>query len=72
VLLDLGLPKVTGFDVIQNLKEQNPAVRIVITTGYLGVDLKSELFRAGVKDCIHKPYLIDDVVKRLGSLIENP
>ena len=70
VLLDLGLPKVTGFDVIQNLKEQNPAVRIIITTGYLGADLKSELFRAGVKDCIHKPYLIDDVVEKLGSLIE--
>jgi CheY-like chemotaxis protein len=71
VLLDLGLPKVTGFDVMRHLKEQNPGVSIIVTTGYLGAELKSELFRAGVKDCVHKPYLIDDVIQRLGSVIEN-
>jgi DNA-binding response OmpR family regulator len=71
VLLDLGLPKITGLDVIPKLKEQNPGVNIIITTGYLEADLKAELFRSGVKDCIHKPYLIDDVVERVGTLIEN-
>ena len=71
VLLDLGLPKVTGLDVISKLKEQNPRVNIIITTGYLEADLKAELFRTGVKDCIHKPYLVDDVVERVGTLLEN-
>jgi two-component system, cell cycle sensor histidine kinase and response regulator CckA len=72
VLLDLGLPKITGLDVIPKLKEQNPRVKIVITTGYLQPELKAELFRAGVKDCIHKPYLINHVIERLGSLLETP
>jgi PAS domain S-box-containing protein len=71
VLLDLGLPKITGLDVIPKLKERNPHVKILITTGYLQPELKAELFRAGVKDCIHKPYLINHVVERLGSLLEN-
>jgi CheY-like chemotaxis protein len=71
VLLDLGLPKITGFDVIPKLKEQNPGVNIIITTGYLEADLKAELFRAGVKDCIHKPYLVDDILARVGSLLGN-
>jgi PAS domain S-box-containing protein len=71
VLLDLGLPKITGLDVIPKLKEQNPRVSIIITTGYLEADLKAELFRTGVKDCIHKPYFVDDVVKRVGTLLEN-
>jgi PAS domain S-box-containing protein len=70
VLLDLGLPKITGLDVIPKLKEQNPRVSIVITTGYLEPELKAELFRAGVKDCIHKPYLVNEVVEKLGSVIE--
>jgi len=45
VLLDLGLPKVTGMDVIPKLKEQNPAVNIVIASGYLEPELKAELSR---------------------------
>jgi CheY-like chemotaxis protein len=71
VLLDLGLPKVTGLEVIHRLKEFNPGVKILVATGYLEPELKSEIFRAGVKDCINKPYLVHDVVERLGSLIES-
>jgi PAS domain S-box-containing protein len=71
VLLDLGLPKITGFEVIPRLKEQNPGVNVIITTGYLEADLKAKLFRTGVKDCIHKPYLVDDVIQRIGTLLEN-
>ena len=71
VVLDLGLPKITGFDVIHELKEQNPGIRIIITTGYLEPQVKSELFQAGVKDCIYKPYSVDDLVEKVGSLIEH-
>ena len=71
VLLDLGLPKVTGLEVIPKLKELNPGVKILVATGYLEPELKSEIFRAGVKDCINKPYLVHDVLERLSSLIES-
>lgn len=71
VLLDLGLPKVPGIDVIQKLKEHNPTVKIVVATGYLEPELKSEIFRCGVTDCINKPYVIRDVLDKLGSLIES-
>ena len=71
VVLDLGLPKITGFDVMRELKEQNPGVSIIITTGYLQPELKPELLQAGVKDCIYKPYLVDDLVEKVGSLIEH-
>jgi CheY-like chemotaxis protein len=52
VLLDLGLPKVTGLDVIPRLKSLNPAVRIIIATGYLQPELKAEILRAG-RDGLH-------------------
>ncbi|HXV82680.1 MAG TPA: response regulator, partial [Candidatus Binatia bacterium] len=71
VVLDLGLPKVSGFDVIQKLTEESPSVRIIITTGYLEPDLKPELFPAGVKDCIYKPYVVDDVVEKVGFVIQH-
>jgi signal transduction histidine kinase/ActR/RegA family two-component response regulator len=71
VVLDLGLPKVSGFDVIHKLMDQSPSVNIIITTGYLQPDLKPELFQAGVKDCIYKPYVVDDLVEKVGFLIEH-
>jgi CheY-like chemotaxis protein len=46
-------------------------VKIVVATGYLEPELKSEIFRAGVKDCLSKPYLIHDVLERLESLVQN-
>jgi PAS domain S-box-containing protein len=69
VLLDLGLPKIAGVDVMRKLNEQNPGVRFVITTGYLEPALKAELFQAGVTDFIYKPYAVDDLLEKLGSLI---
>ncbi len=71
VLLDLGLPKVTGMDIIPKLKEQNPAVNIVIASGYLEPELKAELFRTGVRDCINKPYFVNDVLEKLVTVIES-
>ena len=72
VLLDLGLPKMTGMDVIPKLREQNPDVNIVIATGYLEPELKAELLRAGVRECIHKPYLLNEVLETLDAVLETP
>jgi two-component system, cell cycle sensor histidine kinase and response regulator CckA len=72
VLLDLGLPKMTGMDVIPKLREQNPHVNIVIATGYLEPEVKAELLRAGVRDCIHKPYLLNEVLEKLDAVLESP
>jgi len=69
VLLDLGLPKINGIEVIAKLQEINPGVKIVITTGYLDADLKAQLFRTGIKECVHKPYLIADIINTLGAIV---
>jgi CheY-like chemotaxis protein len=67
ILLDLDLPKISGRDVLVKLKTEKPDVKIVIATGYLEPDLRSEIERAGLKHFIHKPYILDDVVKIVQS-----
>jgi two-component system, cell cycle sensor histidine kinase and response regulator CckA len=69
VLLDIGLPKVAGRDVLLKIKNENPDVKVVIASGYLEPKLKSEIDRAGVKYFLPKPYRPDEVVKALQSLI---
>ncbi|HZD40303.1 MAG TPA: ATP-binding protein, partial [Terriglobales bacterium] len=68
VLLDMGLPKMAGQEVLLKLKQENPAVKAVVASGYLEPELRSELKRAGVDYFLHKPYKSDEVVKTLGSL----
>jgi CheY-like chemotaxis protein len=63
ILLDLGLPKISGQDVLVRLKTEKPEVKIVVASGYLEPDLSSVIERAGVKHFVQKPYDLDEVVK---------
>ena len=71
-LVDLNLPKAKGSEVIRTLKQQNPRVKIIVASGYLEPEMKSQLLKAGVKDYIQKPYTVDDVIKRLQSMCAIP
>jgi CheY-like chemotaxis protein len=68
ILLDLGLPKISGQDVLVKLKTEKPEVKIVVASGYLEPDLSSEIERAGVKHFVQKPYNLDEVVKIVQSV----
>jgi PAS domain S-box-containing protein len=70
VLLDVGLPKIAGEDILRKMKQENPAVKIVISSGYLEPELKSKIDQAGVKHFLQKPYLPDDVLKTFRSVME--
>ena len=70
VLLDVGLPKITGWQLLLTMKEENPDVRVVIASGYLEPKMKAEMSHAGVKHLVNKPYVLDEVVKTVKILIE--
>ena len=70
VLLDVGLPKVKGMDVLLKMKDENPGVRVVIASGYLDPKVKTEMHHAGVKDFVDKPYMLPEVLETLRSLTE--
>jgi signal transduction histidine kinase/ActR/RegA family two-component response regulator len=73
VLLDIGLPKMAGEEVLQKMKQQNPNVKVVIASGYLDPELKARMDRAGVQYFLPKPYLPDKVIKILqGAIDANP
>ena len=71
VLLDLGLPKVSGWEVFKNLKQENPDVCIVVASGYMEPDLKNRMHDAGVEHFIEKPYKLDQLVETLHGVMEH-
>ena len=70
VLLDVGLPKVSGVDVLRKMKKENPDVRVVVASGYLDARMKTEMYRAGVKAFLDKPYLLPEMLETLRSVTE--
>jgi two-component system, cell cycle sensor histidine kinase and response regulator CckA len=74
VLLDLGLPKISGWEVFNYLKQQNPDLCIVVASGYMEPDVKSRMHDAGVEHFIEKPYRLDQLVQTLHGVwsTDNP
>jgi PAS domain S-box-containing protein len=63
VLTDLGLPTITGLDVCQRIKAIKSNERVVLATGYLDPEMKTELLKTGIKHFLYKPYDLKRVLK---------
>jgi signal transduction histidine kinase/CheY-like chemotaxis protein len=69
VLLDIGLPKVPGWEVMRRMKEINPAVKIIVASGNIAPELRADMHRVGVNDFVDKPYTFDGVAERLENIM---
>jgi two-component system phosphate regulon sensor histidine kinase PhoR len=61
VLLDLKMPGMEGMEVLERAKEVNPALLIVVITGYATVDSAVEAMKKGAYDFIAKPFTPDQL-----------
>jgi PAS domain S-box-containing protein len=68
VLLDMGLPRVSGREVLRKIRNENPDAKIVVTSGYVEPALKLEIDQTHAR-LLHKPYTPNDVFEIVQSLI---
>jgi len=71
VITDLGMPMMGGLDAAIRIKQLNPAVPIILITGW-GTDLESERPKADLVDAvISKPFDIDKLLTLVRHLSNN-
>ena len=70
VLSDMGLPKLGGWEMFQKMKEINGKVKAILASGYFDPNVKMDLLKAGAKDFIQKPYIPDQILKRIREVID--
>ena len=71
-IVDLGMPGVSGFDVIRQLKESyGAAVHVIVLTGQDDEASRSEAFDAGTDDYVLKPIGVAEVRRRVSAAIRN-
>jgi two-component system response regulator PhoP len=68
-IIDLGLPKLAGLEVIRRLRAAGKAFPILILTARDNWQDKVEGLQAGADDYVAKPFHIEEVLARLQALL---
>ncbi|MCF7803354.1 MAG: response regulator [Candidatus Marinimicrobia bacterium] len=68
VFCDLTLPDISGWDIVQHIKDNTPETEVVIISG-MGDSIDQEkLSEHNIDNVIHKPFQITDVQSVLADL----
>jgi PAS domain S-box-containing protein len=70
ILSDMGLPRLGGWEMFQQMKELDAGVKVILASGYFDPNLKMDLLKAGAKDFIQKPYVPDTILRRIREVID--
>ena len=65
VLLDLIMPKMDGEECYRRIREIDPAIRVVVATGYSDRVKESEILQQGAAGLIRKPYRLSELSRML-------
>lgn len=67
VITDVRMPKVNGFTLLKNIKNQNPLIPVLIITGYNFAYAKEQALECGADGFLAKPFRIS----KIEELIQN-
>ncbi len=70
VILDLGMPRMSGWECLKRLKEMDPAVKVLVATGHGGGDVESRVRELGASEFIHKPYNFVELATKLRRILD--
>ena len=71
VISDLGLPKIAGNEVFKRIKQIDQNAHIILASGFIDPGLKRELEKEGAKYFIKKPYVPEQVLRTIRSLLDS-
>ncbi len=72
VILDMTMPGMGGRETFEKLKEFNPGVRAILSTGYSEDERARQMLAMGVKAFVQKPYRIDDLASAVRRILDAP
>ncbi|WP_267222135.1 response regulator transcription factor [Dyella silvae] len=68
-IIDLGLPKMSGMDLIKSLREAGQRYPILILTARGGWQDKVEGLKHGADDYLVKPFHVEELLARINALV---
>lgn len=71
VLLDLGLPSMSGIDVLLEMRALNADAKIIVVTGYPSTETTLRSLQSGALAIIQKPVDVPSLLKKIATVL-NP
>ena len=68
-IVDLGLPEMSGLDIIRNVREKGKTYPILILTARDRWEDKVDGLEAGADDYVVKPFHVEEVIARVNALL---
>lgn len=68
-VLDLGLPRRSGLEVLQNWRKRGNRLPVIVLTARDAWHEKVEGFKAGADDYLGKPFHIEELLARINALV---
>jgi len=69
ILLDIRMPGVDGMEVLRQVRESRPDIRIIILTAYGTIELAVEAMKLGAVDFIQKPFVPEQIRERVARVM---
>ena len=69
IILDIMLPYMNGYEVLENLRKQNITTPVIMLTAKNGIDDKIKGFKMGADDYLVKPFHREELLVRLEAMI---
>ncbi|MFA6100902.1 MAG: ATP-binding protein [Victivallaceae bacterium] len=69
VLLDMAMPGISGLETYQKLKEINPAVKALMTSGYINDARVQRALAIGADGFIKKPFSLTRLSEKMGEVL---
>jgi len=71
VILDLIMPKISGSEVYDKLKEINPQVKVLLSSGYSVDGQATEILKRGCNGFIQKPFNMGELSRKVNEILES-
>lgn len=71
ILLDIKMPRMTGVEMLRNLRKFEPDIPVLIVTGYITEEEKRECQNFGVAGFLEKPYSFNNLTDRLIRILSD-
>lgn len=69
VLLDIHMPRLSGFEVLKFVKQKHPKTKVVMLTGFADLKNAIESKKLGAEDFVSKPYDLVDLLTTIERVL---
>jgi CheY-like chemotaxis protein len=72
IVVDLGMPKMGGLDVIEKVRQLKPSVKIIAASGYGRENVHEIVLKAGGDAFLSKPFVIAELIETTRKILSGP